>query len=641
MNSEEEKRLMRVLEVENATIPQLKTICDREGVNTQGCKKKIEYLRALKEHREKYTDRLKRVGQNASAERLMRNLEVEDVHGKGSVQEKVNDFNKVTTPTGGTPAGSQNTYTKSPRKSPPPQTNRTSPSERPRPPPYPPKASPPQVGPTPTPAPMPTPVPTPMPTPTPRRQEDQVTMVVSDADREGGTEPGVTDMARMMAMMSTINDKINEGNRGSEREIRELKEELKRSREEDQEKRRRERLEMDGKIKELQNEMVEMQTMAVTRRDLDQYVGEVKESHEKFLKEFTTGTQAWAKRSADTETKVNTRVDHLAKQVDELRREIEFVRSYPAQNDNRTSAQIMSLMTQMGALQKNVLIKGMPEYQEEDLDEQRIREELKADFSVIAKGRRDHIRSVQRLGRKQDDQRYPRLVKVVFDSAGIRDDVMREARDLEAKRAAEWKVWKDEHPNSFREEHPGKPKFRKYFADTPSVIRSKKKEMIQVCQLLPIAGPSEMLTPVLVDHPNGDVKLLMCFKGVDGKWVSETTVAEAETWTTDLLRDFAIKKRWKTRAQTAFTSAGAFLPLPAHIERDPQLRSIFDTYVHKTRIDQVVRAWDVRRREEEHEMMVERMRGMGPSPEVLKEGAMGGVESRGGGNGEEDANGDS
>ena len=396
---------------------------------------------------------------------------------------------------------------------------------------------------------------------------------------------------RLMEMMT----KMSEENSRSGKEIREELKEMRLSREKDRERTQKDRDDAEARMEELEQSMIELRRGTVVRRDLDEMMAGFKESQERILRDMTASTQAWARRSAEDKSEVQTGMETLRKQLGELQREFEYMRTYPMQNENRTNAQIMSIMTQYDSVQKNVLIRGIPEHDDVTMDQELIKDELRNDFRVISRCKRDPIKSVQRLGKRYDDQRFPRMVKVSFESLGIRDDFLRESKELDEEAARRWSAWKEAHPNDYMEERDDKPRFRKYYSDTPTLIRNKKREIQQVCQLLPIAGPSGMYTPVMVDLPNGDAKLIMCSRAEDGKWISEASGVEAETMATDFLRDYAIRKGWKTRANMSYTSAGAFLPLPRDIERDSHLKGIFSSEVNKTRMENVVTSRDLKR----------------------------------------------
>ena len=518
--------------------------------------------RVPREHRDKQSSKRgahKAGSLRAGSERVLRELEISYESGITSVQDRVEDLNeqsKAVTPTTGTPAASLNTYTKglapsaSDVATPPPL--KPHPSKR-----------------------------------TPGTSISDVSMAFGDGDKKA--EQSRDD--KLISMMT----KMSEENTRAGQEIREELKEMRLSREKDQERMRKDKESVEAQIGELEEGVGELRRCAVVRRDLDEMMAGFKESQERILRDMTASTQAWAKRSADDKNEVHTGMETLKKQLGELQREFEYMRTYPIQNENRTNAQIMSIMTQYENVQRNVLIRGIPEHDDMITDQEQIKDELWNDFRVISRCKRDPIKSVQRLGKRYDDQRFPRMVKVSFESLGIRDDFLRESRELDEEAAVRWKAWKEAHPTDFLEEHDDKPRFRKYFSDTPNLIRSKKRELQQVCQLLPIAGPSGMNTPVMVDLPNGDAKLILCSRAEDGKWISEASGVEAETMATDYLRDYAIRKGWKTRANTSYTSAGAFLPLPGDIVRDPTLKGIFSSEITKTRMENVVRSRDLKR----------------------------------------------
>ena len=88
--------------------------------------------------------------------------------------------------------------------------------------------------------------------------------------------------------------------------------------------------------------------------------------------------------------------------------------------------------------------------------------------------------------------------------------------------------------------------------------------------------------------------------------------AEAETMITNVLRDYAIRKGWKTRASTSYTQSGAFLPTFDHIAQDQQLKGIFSSEVQWTRRDNLIWEEDVARMQSLVDgAMEEAVRGVG------------------------------
>ena len=149
------------------------------------------------------------------------------------------------------------------------------------------------------------------------------------------------------------------------------------------------------------------------------------------------------------------------------------------------------------------------------------------------------------------------------------------------------------------------------------MVRQKVKEIVQICQLLPVAGPHNMHTPVCVRLKNGDAKLMMCSPGIGGKWISEATRVEAETQAADILRDYSIKKGYKTKSIMAYTAAGAYLPDMRHLQ--PELRHIFTGEVNTARLEDVLRSWEVERAGEDIDVAVRESGGAGAQEQAGEE----------------------
>ena len=506
-------------------------------------------------------------------------------------KERAEENSGTVTPTTGPPLVNLNTYTKqsntvspytarllaTPRLQAPATASVSTPTRI-----SPPRPPPPTVS-APTPARISPPRPPPPKTSSQAQSIEDESMSVGETDQVNEKE----ERLRQTAMMERLL-KLSEAN---SRDLREMR----LSRDQDQERARKDKEENANLVGEIRRDVEDLRRNVVCRDEINNIVKKIAEEQTRNLQTMSARDQAWAKRSVEDQEGLQVGMDALRRQIGELKGELEHIRSYPVQNENRTNAQIMSVMTQFDAVQRNVLIRGIPEHEDVATDVDLIKEELRNEFRVVSRetGRRSVIRSIQRVGRKNEARREPRLVKVVFESMGVREDFMREARDKEWRDAETWKAWKELHPNNYMDDHPDKPRLRRYFSDIPTVIRNKKREMKEVCQLLTLAGPSGMPTPVMVEYPNGDAKLLMCSRALDGKWIAERSGVEAETMITNILREYAIRKGWKTRASTSYTQSGAFLPLQDHIAQDEQLRGIFSVEIQRTRMDNVIRREDV------------------------------------------------
>merc|ERR1712052_10261 len=116
----------------------------------------------------------------------------------------------------------------------------------------------------------------------------------------------------------------------------------------------------------------------------------------------------------------------MKREVAELSRKMDNLRTYPVMSENRTNSQIMAVVSQFESVQKNIMITGIPEVG----DKERIRQELRDDFTMMGRYARNIIRNVVRVGRRTEGGK-PRPVKVTFENLRLREEFMREARDIE------------------------------------------------------------------------------------------------------------------------------------------------------------------------------------------------------------------
>ena len=397
-----------------------------------------------------------------------------------------------------------------------------------------------------------------------------------------------------------------------------LMKEMRNSRTETEEKWSKEREDITREVSELRFDVEDVRAGLITKRDVEAMMKDLKDSQEKARGEFSIATEVMVKKFAEKDNQYQVGFDSMKREVAELSRKMDNLRTYPVMSENRTNSQIMAVVSQFESVQKNIMITGIPEVGDEMEDKERIRQELRDDFTMMGRYARNVIRNVVRVGRRTEGGK-PRPVKVTFENLRLREEFMREARDIEIWGAQEWKKWKDAHPDDYMQPHKDKPRFRRYFSDTPNLVRNKVKEIVQVCQLLSVAGPSDMRTPVVCRFPNGDAKLMFCTPRTGGGWISESAGVEAETKAADILRDFSIRKTYKTRSVMAYTGPGAYLPDLKHMP--VELRPIFTTNVKTTRLEEVIRARDVLRAAAELDVAVEGVEVTGEGPEEAEEGA--------------------
>ena len=397
-----------------------------------------------------------------------------------------------------------------------------------------------------------------------------------------------------------------------------LMKEMRSSRAETEEKWSKEREDITREVSELRFDVEDVRAGLITKRDVEAMMKDLKDSQEKARGEFSIATEVMVKKFAEKDNQYQVGFDSMKREVAELSRKMDNLRTYPVMSENRTNSQIMAVVSQFESVQKNIMITGIPEVGDEMEDKERIRQELRDDFTMMGRYARNVIRNVVRVGRRTEGGK-PRPVKVTFENLRLREEFMREAREIEIWGAQEWKKWKDAHPDDYMQPHKDKPRFRRYFSDTPNLVRNKVKEIVQVCQLLSVAGPSDMRTPVVCRFPNGDAKLMFCTPRTGGGWISESAGVEAETKAADILRDFSIRKAYKTRSVIAYTGPGAYLPDLKHMP--VELRPIFTTNVKTTRLEEVIRARDVLRAAAELDVAVEGVEVTGEGPEEAEEGA--------------------
>ena len=592
------------------TIAELIDICEERGVDDtvlRKCRIKADYEKALKDLLKTDYDRVLKEFEEKRRQINKRGAAGTDSLARGAnslnVQNRVDVINKNTggpiTPTGGTPQVNPGTYTKEGTS------NRDRITIRAVGTPQPPPSKP---HPSKTPPSKPHPSKTP-----PKDSQTDSTMV--------GNENSLSETERIMAMIrestasnQEVMSKMKEES-ASDREklsesfkveLRGFVDEVRKSRAADEEKHERDRKKLESSVGELRTDLDEIKNGLATRKEFDDLVKRFEDSQTQYLRDSSANNQAVIKKLVEDKDKNQVVIEALQNRIEAMERQFQQYRTYPIQSDNRTNAQIMACQTAFEAVKRNVIIRGIPEGKDDQTDKNNIREELENDFRVVRNSRRDPIKDVQRLGKWYNDQKFPRQVKVVFESARFREEFMREAKEIEEVQKAEWKAWKEAHPDTYSRDHPDKPRYRLYFMDTPNLIRNKKKELIQVCQLLPVAGTSDMDTPVLISLPNGDAKLSLCRRAEDGMWIVVKTGVEANTLATDILRDYAMRRGWKTKSTMAYTSAGAFLPVLSEVQASQDLMGIFNADIYKARQDQTVRLRDVQRAESEVNSALER-----------------------------------
>ena len=427
-----------------------------------------------------------------------------------------------------------------------------------------------------------------------------------------GTEPGhvrrsVEDMNRVLSRENTTmaptqqtssqaqgdQNMLNSIGKMMEENTEKLMEEVRKSQTDTEDRLRKEREDITREVKGLRNDVEEVRSGLVTKKDVEHMMNDLKASQANLDNKLEASNEALVRKFAEKEYENRTGLEGMRREMAELTKKVDNLRTYPVISENRTNSQIMSVVTQFESVQSNVLIRGIPQRQEED-DRAVIRQELEDDFEIFKYYPRDIVRNIVRVG-KRNEKGIPRPVKVSFESVRIRDEFLREARELEEHLRKEWEDWKALHPTDYLKDVPGKPRYRKYSVDTPTLIRQKVKEIAQICQLLPVAGPSNMHTPICVKLKNGDAKLMLCSPGTGGKWISEAGGVEAETQAADWLRDYAIKKGYKTKSVMAYTGAGAYLPDMRHLP--PELRSIFAGIftqdVKRARLEDIIRSREV------------------------------------------------
>ena len=252
--------------------------------------------------------------------------------------------------------------------------------------------------------------------------------------------------------------------------------------------------------------------------------------------------------------------------MDRMEVALQNIAEYPVMNENMVASNLMMHLSTHESSGRNMIIVGI---QEEDTEVEDttavVIADLLEDFKDIG-GVPFHqvIREAQRVGRRKDNgDPYPRICKVIFNEHKYRDMTLDLAYKDTDRRIAVWNEWKSKHPLDWRESHDDKPKYRRYHMDVPASVRAKRKELMEVAQMTMMAGPEKRANEdniVVGLLGNGDAKLLMACRNEDGEWESARNGAEAERYAVEVLRQFARKKGWQTRAKRAYTGAGAYLP---------------------------------------------------------------------------------
>ena len=276
------------------------------------------------------------------------------------------------------------------------------------------------------------------------------------------------------------------------------------------------------------------------------------------------GMKALEDASARDREESSSNYERLRRDVDEVKLALQNANQGPALNENQVASSVMSYMAMHEATRKNMVIMGIPEEPDEDTSSVVIID-LKHFFdSCMGIPFERVVREATRLGRQREREgAQPRMCKVCFTSVQYRDAVLNAAMKDTRRRIDEWNAWKAQHPATWEEEHEDKPPFRRYFPDVPLTTRAKRQELTEVVQLVSFAGPEtapgqEQL--ILSTMGNGDAKLLLAVKELDGGWSSDMSGVRAEQYAAKVLMRFAVGKKWITRATRAYTRAGAYLP---------------------------------------------------------------------------------
>ena len=280
------------------------------------------------------------------------------------------------------------------------------------------------------------------------------------------------------------------------------------------------------------------------------------------------GMKALEDASARDREESSANYENLRREVDEVKLALQNANQGPALNENQVASSVMSYMAMHEATRKNVVIMGIPEQLDGEGAEDTSRvviTDLKRFFdSCMGIPFERVVREATRLGRQKDGVgAQPRMCKVCFTSVQYRDAVLSAAMKDTKRRIDEWNAWKAQHPTTWEEDREGKPPFRRYFPDVPLTTRAKRQELTEVVQLVSFAGPERVPGQeqlILSTMGNGDAKLLLAAKELDGKWSSDMSGVRAELYAAKVLMRFAAGKKWITRATRAYTRAGAYLP---------------------------------------------------------------------------------
>ena len=172
-------------------------------------------------------------------------------------------------------------------------------------------------------------------------------------------------------MLASIKEMMNEN-------TAKLTEEVRRSVTDTEEKLKRDREEISREVKGLRNDVEEVRCGLVTKKDVEDMVKDLKESQAKHKNEYQASNEALIKKFAENDYEYKTGLAGMRREMAELTKKVDNMRTYPVMSENRTNSQIMSVVTQFETVQKNVIIRGIPEMGGEDEDKKAIMQELQS-----------------------------------------------------------------------------------------------------------------------------------------------------------------------------------------------------------------------------------------------------------------------
>ena len=163
--------------------------------------------------------------------------------------------------------------------------------------------------------------------------------VLSEELRETSMAPTQTSSSQAQGektMLASIKEMMNE-NTGK------LTEEVRRSVTDTEEKLKKDREEISREVKGLRNDVEEVRCGLVTKKDVEDMVKDLKESQAKHKNEYQASNEALIKKFAENDYEYKTGLAGMRREVAELTKKVDNMRTYPVMSENRTNSQIRAV----------------------------------------------------------------------------------------------------------------------------------------------------------------------------------------------------------------------------------------------------------------------------------------------------------